>query len=470
MYAYFLFLFLLTVAPVSAGVLQQQEPKTQEELDQHLLLVLSQRKTPSVESIQQLLDRGARVNQAVRYKTPLMHAASEGHLEIVKLLLAKGADVNAQTDEGTALMMAVSWGHAEIVKLLLDAGAQVDARHRLGHSALIRSASRSIPEMNPPRGQPLPPPAAEIMTLLLGKGADVNFLGRDGETALMEADSPEKVGLLVTRGAQVNTRDEEGRTALMHAVDRGDVEVVEALLQAGADASVVNQAGATALMYALQEPSPYNPQETAKLTKRRIESARLLLARGKIGDINAPNEDGETLLMRAINLGEPELVKALLDRGADANRSDVLGRTSVILAYEKNHAAIQELLQRKAKRRQPQLVLNAFLRAAVGKKDRVKVKELLKAGADANHEYAIGYRHPNIKRTVLILAAQMGDAAVVQMLLSAGANVDAKGLLHGSEHGLKYGTALDAAESTQNAEVINLLRRSRKGAKEAKLN
>ena len=82
----------------------------------------------------------------------------------------------------------------------------------------------------------------------------------------------------------------------------------------------------------------------------------------------------------------------------------------------------------------------------MGKKDQAKVKELLKAGADANHEYAIGYRHPNIKRTVLILAAQMGDAAIVQMLLAAGANVDAKGLLHGSEHGLEYGTALEAAE------------------------
>ena len=436
MYTYFLLLFLLTVAPVSAGVLHQQDPKTQEELDQRLLSILDQRETPPVET--------------------------------VKLLLTKGADVNARKDDGTALMMAVRWGHTEIVKLLLDAGAQVDARHRLGYSALMMSAGRSVPEMNPPRGQPLPPPAAEIMSLLLAKGADVNFLGRDGETALMEANSAEKVTLLVARGAQVNTTDKEGRTALMFAVDRGDVEVVGALLQAGADASVVNQEGATALMYALQEPSPYNPQETAKLTKRRIEAARMLLLRGNIGDVNAQNEDGETLLMRAVNLGEPELVKALLDRGADANRSDVLGTTPVILAYEKDQAAIQELLKSKAKKRQPRPVLNAFLRVAIGKKDQAKVKELLKAGADANHEYAIGYRHPDIKRTVLILAAQMGDAAIVQMLLAAGANVDAKGLLHGSEHGLEYGTALEAAESTQNAEVINLLRRSRKGAKVAK--
>ncbi|HEU4872976.1 MAG TPA: ankyrin repeat domain-containing protein [Pyrinomonadaceae bacterium] len=442
MYAYFLLLFLLTVAPVSTGVLQQQEPKTKEELDRHLISILDRRETS---------------------------------VETVKLLLTKGADVNARTDDGTALMMAVRWGHTDIVKLLLDAGAQVDARHRLGYSALMRSASRSIPEMNPPRGQPLPPPAAEIMRLLLAKGADVNFLGRDGETALMEANSAEKVQLLVARGAQVNTRDKEGRTALMFAVDRGDVEVVEALLQAGTDASVANQEGATALMYALQEPSPYNPQETAKLTKRRIEAARLLLLRGNIGDVNAPNENGETLLMRAINLGETQLVKAMLDRGADANRSDVLGTTPVILAYEKDQSAIQELLKNKAKKRQPRVVLNAFLRAAIGKKDQLKVKELLKAGADANHEYAIGYDHPNIKRTVLILAAQMGDAAIVQMLLAAGANIDAKGLLHGSEHGLEYGTALEAAK---NVDVINLLQSHKKaqndlpqkGTKSTKMN
>ena len=54
----FLLLILLTAGPVSASVLQQQEPKTQKELDERLLLLVSQRETPSVESIQQLLDKG----------------------------------------------------------------------------------------------------------------------------------------------------------------------------------------------------------------------------------------------------------------------------------------------------------------------------------------------------------------------------------------------------------------------------
>ena len=381
--------------------------QTSKELDDQLIYILDQSTTPSVETIQQLLD--------------------------------KGAAVNAQTDEGTALMMAVRRGQTEIVKLLLARGAQVDAKHRLGDSALIMSARRSIPEMNPPQGQPLPPPASEIMSLLLARGSDPNLIGHWGQTALMEANTAAKVKLLLSHGAQVNVRDEMGKTALVHAVDRGDVEVVEALLQAGADASIPDEKGTTALMYALQE-------------RKRVEAAQLLL-KGKIGDVNAQNENGETPLMRAVDLGAIEVVKSLLDRGANVNLSDVLGNTAATRAYEKDQTAILELL----KVRPTRSALNAFLRAAVGKKDGAKVRELLKAGADANYEYAIGFDHQNIKSTVLILAAQTGDVTIVKQLLDAGANVSAKGLLRGSEHGLEFGTALDA---TKDPAILNLLRKS----------
>lgn len=443
-------ILLLAVMPVSAVSVQQQVDK---ELDERLLYLLSQKPSPSVEVVQQLLDKGARVNQPVTSNTPLMYAASQGNVEIVKLLLAKGAEVNAQTEEGTALIQAVGGGQAEIVRLLLDAGANLNAKHRLGYTALIRSAGRSLPEMNPPRGAPLPVPAAEIMGLLLARGADVNLAGRDGETALMEANTPEKIKLLVAHGAQLNAKDSEGRTALMHALDRGEVEVVEALLQAGADAAIRDAKGATALMLALGEVPSYRLARTETLDKSWRAAARLL-AKADFGDVNAQNENGETLLMRAASLGETEIVKLLLARGADVNRVDVFGNTAAVFAYEKNQTAIEELLKKAKPSRQ---TLNAFLRAAVAKKDSTKVKQLLAAGADPNYEYAIGYDHPTIKSTVLILAVQTDDAAIVQMLLTAGANPNAKGLLHGSEHGLEYGTALEA---TRNAEIISLLQKA----------
>lgn len=380
------------------------EAGTVKDLDELLLYVTNQREKPTVEMVQLLIDKGARVNQTVRYKTALMGAASEGHLEIARLLLAKRAEVNVQTDEGTALMMAVRGGHADIVKLLLDAGAEVNRKHRTGSTALIMSAGRSVRELNPPRGAPLPPPSPEIMRLLLANGAEANLSGAFGRTALMDANTAAKVKLLLEHGAQVNAKDEEGQTALMLAVDRNEADVVEALIHGGADASV-------------------------------------------------QNENGETLLIRAASLGAVEIVKSLLARGADLNHTDALGNTSYIVAYEKDNIAIQDLL--KSWRPTTQLTRNAFLRAAVAKSDAAKVRELLKAGAEANYEYSISHAHKDIKSTVLILAARVGDVTVVEMLLAAGANPSAKGLVQGSEHGLKFGTALDASK---NEEVTRLLR------------
>lgn len=379
--------------------------------DEFLLYVVSQRETPTVGMVALLLEKGARVNQqSVRYHTALMHAASEDHVDIVKFLLAKGAEVNAQTDEGTALMKAVRRGNPEMVKLLLDHGADLNAKHRSGNTPLIMSADPSFVEMNAKVGGPPPVASSEIMRLLLAKGANPNDVGQFERTALMQANSATKVRLLLARGAQVNAKDEEGVTALTRAVDRGDVAIVEALLKAGADG------------------------------------------------LNAQNADGETLLMIAVREGRTDLAKLLLTQGADPNLVDVLGDTVLVLAYEKGLSEIEALSRRVDPVEMTPAVRNAWLRAAIVKKDEPKVKELLAAGADANHQYAIGYRHPTVKRTVLIDAVKVGHTGIVQLLLARGADPSVKGLLHGSEQGLKFGTALDAAESSKNAEIIALLR------------
>jgi uncharacterized protein len=378
--------------------------------DEFLLYVVSQRENPTVGMVALLIEKGARVNQSTTYNTALMHAASGGHLDIAKLLLAKGAEVNAQTDEGTALMNAVNRGNPEMVKLLLDHGANLNAKHRSGNTLLIMSADRSFVEMNAKAGGPPPVDSSEIMRLLLAKGANPNEVGPYGRTALMEAGSATKVALLLARGAQLNTKDEEGGTALTRAVDRGDLPVVEALLKAGA-----------------------------------------------VG-LNAQNTDGETLLMRAVREDRRDLTKLLLAQGADPNLIDVLGDTALVLAYDKGLNEIEVLSRSVNPAKVTAAERNAWLRAAIAKTDELKVKELLAAGADANYKYAIGYRHPNIKTTVLIDAVKVGHAGIVQLLLARGADPSVKGLLEGSEHGLKYGTALEAAESSKNAEIIALLR------------
>ena len=427
----------------------------QKQRDEFLLYVVSQSEQSPIEFVRVLLDKGAAVNQPTRYKTALMHASSEGYADVVTLLLARGAEINVMTDEGNALMEAVRGGHAEIVRLLLAAGADLKAVHRTGEQVLMMAARQR--NYSKPGVQPDP----EIVPLLLAHGADPNVKGQWGETALMFANTAARVKQLVAKGADLEAKDNEhGETALMKAASRGDVAVAAALVESGANVNAVDKNGSNALLYSLDRQNNAYGDEIATLPTRRAEiTRRLLLAKSL--NVNAQNSDGETALMRAVTLKNIELIKALLARGADTSRNDVFGDTAFTLAYASENAEIERLLPAPDVKRQPVNVLNAFLRTAIGRKDEPKVKDLLAAGADPNHEYGIGYTHKTIKSNVLVLAAGMGHAGIVQLLLNKGADVNAKGLISGSEHGLEYGTALEAAERSKKPEVVALLRNAK---------
>jgi ankyrin repeat protein len=72
-----------------------------------------------------------------------------------------------------------------------------------------------------------------------------------------------------------------------------------------------------------------------------------LLERG--ADVNARDHDGETALMMAASGGSPEIVQALLDKGADVNaKFTATGKTALTLAEERGHTLIMELLRSRA--------------------------------------------------------------------------------------------------------------------------
>lgn len=74
--------------------------------------------------------------------TPLMEAASAGHVDIIRLLISHGADVNAQSSTGnTPLMYACAGGHVDAVKELLNHGANVEDHNENGHTPLMEAAS-----------------------------------------------------------------------------------------------------------------------------------------------------------------------------------------------------------------------------------------------------------------------------------------------------------------------------------------
>jgi ankyrin repeat protein len=148
-------------------------------------------------------------------------------IDVVKRLLARGADPNArlktpllmrqhnggdpQLGEGaTALMRAAKVSDATIIGLLLDAGADANLRLRNQTTALMMASARGGRNAGPESS------TIEAMRLLLAKGADVNAVNENGESALHIAvgRGDGVVRVLAEHGAQLDLKDKSGRTPL----------------------------------------------------------------------------------------------------------------------------------------------------------------------------------------------------------------------------------------------------------------
>jgi ankyrin repeat protein len=249
----------------------------------------------------------------------LLEAVRAGDNDRAERLLRQGADGKARAEDGTtALMLATAVGDVRLVQALLDHGAEVNARNQAGATALLWAVGD-----------------AEKVKALLGRGADVNARGDSGRTPLLvAAGSPaaaEVVNLLIDRGADLRY-GHRGYTVLMAAVEGGDREVVQRLLARGADARARNRVGWTALHAA------------ALASDRGI--AEDLLAHG--AEVNSADTlQGRTPLLWAAAAGRTDLVKLLVDRGADVNVRESLGGTTALICAagsERGGRALVDLL------------------------------------------------------------------------------------------------------------------------------
>ncbi|XP_050401623.1 uncharacterized protein LOC126818329 isoform X2 [Patella vulgata] len=132
----------------------------------------------------------------------------------------------------------------------------------------------------------------------------------------------------------VNMTDDNGNTAIHYAVSHCNFEVVSLLLDTEAcDIDKPNKAGYTALMLAALAS-----EQTSEL---RAVVQRLFSQ----GNINAKaSQAGQTALMLAVSHGRTNMVRLLLDAGADVNQRDDDGSTALMCACEHGHTEIVKLL------------------------------------------------------------------------------------------------------------------------------
>jgi ankyrin repeat protein len=209
------------------------------------------------------------------HDTYLMEAAGLGFLEMTRFLLDRGADIEGGDDVGsTALLKAAGAGRTEIVSLLLDRGADGNHGDWNGHSPLSRAAVEGH---------------REIYDLLLSRGAD---------RGLLDAVAVDDVGLvaqLLRRSSYPTHIDNRDRDLVMLAVRRGNVKIVNLLLDYGA---------------AHHKPSVDEHPLLSEAAKHgRLDVARLLIERG--ADIDGIGRDGLSPVDWAKKEGHDAVVELL---------------------------------------------------------------------------------------------------------------------------------------------------------------
>ena len=148
-------------------------------------------------------------------------------------------DVHARDSlDWTKLHSAASVGKAELVGLLLDKGAEINAKAKDGLTPLHLAVKRSHPA---------------VVKLLFSRGANPSAKDNGGNSPVhiaAELFTPDMLKVLVDLGAMVNARNNDNWTPLHLAANRGKREVVEYLLGVGADINAVAANGWTPLKVA----------------------------------------------------------------------------------------------------------------------------------------------------------------------------------------------------------------------------
>ncbi|MES2604699.1 MAG: ankyrin repeat domain-containing protein, partial [Pseudomonadota bacterium] len=310
-----------------------------------------------------LLKAGADPNTLLESgETILMTAAYTGKPEVVALLLANGALVDGRDPEfkQTALMIAVREGQGPVVDMLIRHGAEVDASTRL---------NEEVPVYLPPcKG-----------TGCGSEGVGINRSGvphrgerhdaKGGMTSLLYAardGQVEAARLLLDNGADIERREANQITPLLMALLNGQLEMANLLLDYGADVNVDDFYGRSPLFAAIdyrnldmnseREDDPkdntVDREPIAPMIQRLLDAGADVNARTKewppekkwlyaLNDVSWVDMTGQTPFIRASTAGDVEVMKMLLEHGADPHITTYEGTTALMAAAGVNWTVAQ---------------------------------------------------------------------------------------------------------------------------------
>ena len=370
------------------------------------------RTTPLIQAVQgghmpligQLIRGGTEVNAIdVLGRTATHYAVSRDNQEALKLLLDNGADANlADNDGNTPLDMWHEHKNEKMLALLHAAGAKPSFTEAEEQQSVISPATNTepLPEDTTKNSiQDLWQAAANNDRLsaerLLTAGADAkaeNDAGKVPFDIAVEAEHYALAAILLKAAVGINGRDRKSWSPLNWAIFGDAWDLVRELIREGADINVGRS---------------QNAFDVATLMESEAKLIEVFIAEK---GVDAIVRDGWTTLIYASRYGYTQVVKFLIDNGADLNIKGKYGWTALMYAAREGHTEV--------------------------------IKLLIDNGADLNHKNNGGV-------TALIYAAREGHTEVVKFLVDNGADMNIK---------TKYGdTALALATQYGNIEIVELL-------------
>jgi len=349
--------------------------------------------------VEKLLAAGASPNARLfNGETVLMNCARTGNALSVKALIAAGARVNATEPEHdqSALMWAAAEKHPDVVRLLIDAEADIRARSRTYPETVTSEVTQRAgrEELN--------------YTVLRGGSTPLLFAARSGDA--------ESLRLLIAAGADVNDTLPNGMSALVLAAHSGQGAVAGALLEKGADPDAAG-IGYSALHAAVLRGDVnlvtdllrHNANPNAQITKGTP-------LRRNSQDYNLPATlIGATPYWLAAKFLEPEIMRALIAGGADAETPITDGTTPLMAA-----AGLKEGNGRTA----PEQDRRGLSLVDGGKlPDEARIAETVRAALAQAVDVNATNRNGD---TALHAAALLGYDPVVKLLAEKGANLSVK--------------------------------------------
>lgn len=289
-----------------------------------------------------LVEAGVNLNVASPHtnsESIVEYLIDNGCMQSLQILLDAGLDLNAENVQASKLMRnAIENGDAETCRLLATHGVKLK-----GNALAVAAILGDV----------------EKCRELLAGGAKLNVSFRRHTPLVYAAymGNPEVCKLLIEAGADVNAKDNSEWTPVDAAVDRCDIEMLKLLVAAGASvadrndllvqAAAIPDANMCRELIAMGVPVQSKPGTDSALHAAvqeydALDTVMVLIDAG--ADVNAPDENGDTPLIRAVQASssltdKSPLYRMLVKAGADENIKGKQGKSAAEMVKKSNRSS-----------------------------------------------------------------------------------------------------------------------------------